>query len=38
MRDAIANDQPRDFIVNILNTDNFVPDVPLDFQPFRAKR
>ncbi|HEY0009759.1 MAG TPA: hypothetical protein VGB55_13605 [Tepidisphaeraceae bacterium] len=32
MVDAIANDQPGDFVVNILNTDNLVPGVPLDFE------
>lgn len=30
--DAIANDRPGEFVVNILNTDNLVPGVPLDFQ------
>ena len=32
MVDAIANDQPRDFIVNILNGGQHVPGVPYDFQ------
>ena len=32
MVDAIANDRAGEFVVNIVNRDNLVPGVPLDFQ------